>query len=134
MGIAVADLESAISFYELLLGTRPAFVTDVPDQKVKVAMFAPGGGNDQAAGGRIELLAGTDPDSPVSRFIDKRGEGLHHLCVYVDDIDSALVALEKDGVRLIDREPRVGAEGHRIAFVHPASTHGVLIELEERPE
>jgi methylmalonyl-CoA epimerase len=83
-------------------------------------------------GGRIELLQATSPDSPIARHIDKRGEGLHHLCIYVNDIERKLAELKAVGFELIDESPRVGAEGNRIAFVHPRDASGVLIELEER--
>ena len=127
LGIAVSNLEAAVESYRLMLGVDPSFMTEVPDQKVRVAIFA-------AAGfpcGRIELLQATSPDSPVAGFIAKRGEGLHHLCIYVDDIEQRLADLKAAGVRLIDETPRVGAEGSRIAFVHPSGSNGVLIELEE---
>ena len=132
IGIAVVDLEAAIATYELLLGCKPAIVTEIPDQKAKIAMFSPSGA-DSSTGGRIELLAGIDQDSPISRFVDKRGQGLHHTCIYVDDIEATLAKLQAVGIRLIDQTPRVGVEGHKIAFVHPEGAQGVLIELEERP-
>jgi len=132
IGIAVADLDAAVSRWEKLLGCPPSLVTEVADQSVRVAMFAPPGARDGACR-RIELIAATAPDSPVGRFVEKRGEGLHHLCLYVDDIESKLSELKAAGVPLIDETPRVGAEGRRVAFVHPRGTHGVLIEYEERP-
>jgi len=132
IGVAVADLEAAISTYEVLLGCKPTIVTEVPDQKVKIAMFSPSGA-DSSTDGRIELLVGTDQDSPISRFVDKRGQGLHHTCIYVDDIETTLSRLRAAGIRLIDQTPRIGVEGNKIAFVHPEGAHGVLIELEERP-
>jgi len=127
IGIAVADLESAIERYRLLTGCDPE-LHEVPDQQVRVAMFAVG-----PNGTRIELVAATAPDSPVARFIEKRGEGLHHICLYTDDLESKLADLTSAGVRLIDTKPRIGADGTRIAFVHPSGSNGVLIELEERP-
>jgi methylmalonyl-CoA/ethylmalonyl-CoA epimerase len=131
LGIAVADLAAAIRIYRTLLGVEPASIHEVTDQKVKVAFFAnaPDG---PAAGGQVELLQATSDDSPIARFIDKRGEGLHHICIYVDDLDARLAELRAAGVRLIDETPRIGAEGHRVAFVHPSGANGVLIELEER--
>lgn len=129
VGIAVRDLEAAIRQYTLLLGNPPVQVEDVPDQKVRVAIFA-----GSAAGGRVELLSPTSPDSPISRFLERKGEGLHHICVYVEDIEKRLAELKTSGVRLIDETPRIGAEGHRIAFVHPSGMNGVLVELEERSE
>lgn len=132
IGIAVADLDAGIRSYELLLGKAPTMIEEVPDQKVKVAIFAVAGEAHGGAGGNIELVAATAPDSPIARFIARRGEGLHHICVYVDDIDKKLAELKAAGAKLIDETPRIGAEGNRIAFVHPSSTGGVLIELEER--
>jgi methylmalonyl-CoA/ethylmalonyl-CoA epimerase len=119
LGIAVKDLDAAIRIWSLVLGMKPSLVTDVADQKVKVAIF-PG---DAASGG----------DSSINRFLAKRGDGLHHVCIYVDDIEARLRELKSEGVRLIDDLPRRGAEGRRIAFVHPSGTNGVLLELEERP-
>lgn len=129
IGIAVVDFEAAVRRYTLLLG-KPNHIKVVADQKVRVAMFA-GDGDHAPAGGRIELLTPTSSDSPISRFLERQGGGLHHVCVYVDDIEKKLAELKKAGVRLIDEIPRVGAEGTRIAFVHPTDMNGVLIELEE---
>ena len=131
VGIAVADLEAGVRLWTLILGEGPTLITDIPDQKVRVAMFAHG---PVAGGGRIELVAPTSADSPISRFLSSRGEGLHHVCVYTGDIDARLRELKEAGVRLIDDTSRLGAEGHRIAFVHPTGTNGVLLELEERNE
>lgn len=127
VGIAVSDLEAAITQFSLLMGARPDHVEDVASQKVRVAMFG-----SSAAGDRIELVAALGDDGPIAEFIEKRGEGLHHICLYVDDLDVTLATLREAGVRLIDETPRLGAAGCRVAFVHPSSTHGVLIELEER--
>jgi len=128
VGIAVKNLDAAVERYRLLLATEPSAVVEVPDQKVRVAIFsAPG-----FPGGRVELLEAISHDSPIARYLGRRGEGLHHLCVYVDDIVKKLAELKAAGVRLIDETPRIGAEGTRIAFVHPAGAGGVLIELEER--
>lgn len=129
VGIAVSDIDKSIVAFERLTGQKVGIITDVPDQRVKVAMF-PGG--DPHIGGRIELLAATSPDSPIARFIAKRGEGLHHICIYVDDIEVRLAELRAAGVKLIDETPRLGAEGEKIAFVHPAGANGVLIELQEK--
>jgi len=131
LGIAVADLDAAIRTYRTLLGVEPASIYEVADQKVKVAFFA-SVFDDAAVGGQIELLQATSDDSFIARFIDRRGEGLHHVCIFVDDLDARLAELKAAGFRLIDEIPRIGAEGHRIAFVHPSGTNGVLIELEER--
>ena len=128
IGIAVADLDAAIERYTLMLGRPPKVVEEVADMGVKVAVFE----SEDAVGGHIELLAATDPDNSIGRFVAREGEGLHHVCIYVDDIEERLAALKAEGLRLIDETPRVGALGNRIAFVHPESGHGVLIELEER--
>lgn len=126
IGIAVKDLTSAIKQYTLITGETPEIIT-VIEQKVKVAIFKKG----LSAGGRIELLEPTSDDSPIARFIEKRGEGLHHICVYVKDLNLKLEQLKKAGVTLIDDKPKVGAEGNLIAFVHPKDNNGVLLELEE---
>jgi len=130
IGIAVRNLDSAIEKYKLLTNASVA-IEEIPDQKVKAAIFAdaPEG---NTFGGRIELVAATSPDSPIARFIEKHGEGLHHICIFVDDIEKKLAELSDSGVRLIDTKPRVGAGGSRIAFVHPSDMGGVLIELEEQ--
>lgn len=128
LGIAVRDLDASIKLWKVLLGAKPILVADVPDQKVRVAIFAKGVTD---SGGRIELVAPTSPDSPIQKFLDSRGEGLHHVCVYVENLDLRLNELTSAGVRLIDKIPRIGAEGNRIAFVHPMGTGGVLLELEE---
>lgn len=130
VGIAVADLDAAIAVYRTLTGSEPLLIEEVADQQVRVAMFATGGAD--TAGGRVELLQATSDTSPIARYIDRRGEGLHHICLYVDDIETRLNELREAGVRLIDEQPRRGAEGKRVAFVHPQSCQGVLIELEER--
>ena len=125
VGIAVRDLDSAIKSYEILTGARNSAIENVESEKVKVAMFS-------GDGSRIELLAATSEDSPVAKFIDNRGEGLHHICIYVDDIESKLRELKEAGIKVIDETYRRGAEGKKIAFVHPQNLNGVLIELEER--
>lgn len=129
IGIAVADLQQSIAAFQRLTGLTVGPITDVPDQQVKVAMFS---GENPHAGGRIELVAATSPESPIATFIAKRGEGLHHVCIYVDDIVARLAELKAAGVRLIDESPRIGADGEKIAFVHPSGANGVLIELQER--
>lgn len=127
IGIAVKSLDEAIPFYERLLGT-PCYATEeVPDQKVKTAFFNVGST-------KIELLESTSDDGPVAKFIEKRGEGFHHIAFAVDDIQGALSELEQHGVQLIDRSPRKGAEGLVIAFLHPKSTHGILTELCSKPK
>ena len=125
VGIAVRDLDSAIKSYEILTGLQNPAIENVDSEKVKVAMFS-------SSGGRIELLAATSEDSPIAKFINNRGEGLHHICIYVDDIKLKLRELKEAGIKVIDETYRLGAEGKKIAFVHPQNLNGVLIELEER--
>ncbi len=124
LGIAVESLVVAIPVFQKLIVKRPTAEETVDEQKVRVASFDLGES-------RVELLEATDADSPIARFIAKRGQGIHHLALTVPDLAGALRKLESQGVRLIDREPRVGADNERIAFLHPASTSGVLIELIE---
>lgn len=125
IGIAVGDLAQALAFYRDALGLEVEPPEDVASQRVR-AHFVPVG---EAA---LELLEPTSPDSPIAKFIEKRGPGVHHVTLRVDDIREALARLTARGVRLIDASPREGAEGALIAFVHPASTHGVLVELKQR--
>jgi LAO/AO transport system kinase len=126
LGIAVESLAGAIPIFEKLVGKAPEPEECVADQKVRVAAF-------RLAHSSLELLEPTSADSPIARFIAKRGQGIHHLALTVSDLSKTLRRLESEGMRLIDREPRVGAGNERIAFVHPSSTAGVLIELiEER--
>jgi methylmalonyl-CoA/ethylmalonyl-CoA epimerase len=122
IGIAVKNLEEAIPFYENVLGLKCYAVEDVKDQKVKTAFFKVG----QT---KIELLESTDPEGPIGKFIANRGEGVHHLAFAVNDLESCLKEAEEKGVRLIDQQPRKGAEGLHIAFLHPKSTIGVLTEF-----
>jgi len=124
IGIAVESLEAALPFFERLLGQAANSKGIVEEQKVRVAVFKLGET-------RMELLEATGPDSPIARFIAKRGQGLHHVAFTVPNLAEALARLERDGVRLIDREPRRGAGNELIAFLHPSSTSGVLIELVE---
>jgi methylmalonyl-CoA/ethylmalonyl-CoA epimerase len=125
IGIAVKNLGPAEKFYTEILGLPVQEHELVKNQKVKVA-FLP------VAGSEVELLESTDPEGPVSRYIDAKGEGIQHLAFRVENIDEALEELKEKGVRLIDRQPRPGAGGARIAFIHPSETCGVLIELCER--
>ena len=127
VGIAVGDLELATDFYKNALGLEVEAPEEVSSQQVRTHMIPVG----QAA---LELLEPTAPDSPIARFVDKRGPGLHHVTLRVEDIRAALAQLKERGVRLIDAEPRPGAEGALIAFVHPSAAHGVLVELAQRPE
>jgi len=121
IGIAVKDLEAGIAFYEKL-GLKLEGIEEVPSQMVKVA-FLPCGDT------RIELLQPTSEDSPVARFIEKKGEGIQHIAFAVDDLPEALKASQESGITLIDKEPRPGAHDADIAFLHPRSSLGVLIEL-----
>lgn len=121
IGVAVKSLEESLKFYEAL-GITPYHTEEVQSQKVKVAFLKVGESN-------IELLEPTSEDSPVAKHIDKKGEGMHHICYDVTDIFAVLKELKKHGVRLIDEEPKKGAHHKVIAFVHPKSTNGVLTEL-----
>jgi len=127
IGIAVGDLGQALAFYRDGLGLEVEPPEEVPSQRVR-AHFVPVG---EAT---IELLEATSPDSPIAKFIEKRGPGVHHVTLRVDDLRAVLDRLKERGIRLIDEQPRPGAEGALIAFVHPASTHGVLVELKQRAE
>lgn len=121
IGIAVKSIEEAKKFYETM-GLKVEGEEVVEEQKVRVAFI-------QVGETRIELLEATSEDSPVAKFIEKRGEGIHHIAFQVDDIEKALELLKSKGVRLIDEKPRRGAHNTRIAFIHPKSTNGVLVEL-----
>jgi LAO/AO transport system kinase len=124
LGIAVKSLEEALPVFRRLTGSEPTPVEEVTDQRVRVAMFLVGESH-------LELLEATAPDSPIARFLDKGGRGVHHVTLTVADLNQTLTDLERDGFKLIDRQPRTGAGGERIAFIHPSSTAGVLIELLE---
>jgi len=122
IGIAVSNLDEAIRFYEQVLGLSCYAIEEVVDQKVKTAFFKVGET-------KIELLESTDPEGSIGKFIEKRGEGIHHIAFAVDNIGEALTETESKGVRLIDQAPRGGAEGLQIGFLHPKSTLGVLTEF-----
>jgi len=122
IGIAVSDLKKAIRFYEDVFGLECYTIEEVPDQKVRTAFFRIG----QT---KIELLESTDPEGPIGKFIGKRGEGIHHIALAVDNVNSALQEIEAKGVQLIDKKSRKGAEGLSIGFLHPKSTFGVLTEF-----
>ncbi|AHF12170.1 methylmalonyl-CoA epimerase [Barnesiella viscericola] len=127
LGIAVKSLDEAIPYYENILGLKCYSIEEVADQKVKTAFFKVG----QT---KIELLEPTSEDSTIAKFIEKRGEGIHHLAFAIEDgVANALAEVEAKGVRLIDKAPRKGAEGLNIAFLHPKSTCSVLTELCEDP-
>jgi methylmalonyl-CoA epimerase len=144
IGIAVSNLSDALAFYRDALGLEVEAAEDVPSQGVRahfirLADAAEWGEGAPAkpdrgtgAGVTIELLQATSEDSPIAKYLAKRGPGIHHITLRVDDIDAALAQLGARGVRLIDQTPRVGAHGSRVAFIHPSSTHGVLIELTQR--
>ena len=125
IAIAVKSLKESIPFYENSLGLKCYAIEEVKDQKVKTAFFKVG----QT---KIELLEATDPNSPVGKFIEKKGEGLHHMAFAVKNIENALEEVDSKGIRLIDKKPRKGAEGLDIAFLHPKSTFGVLTEFCEK--
>ena len=124
IGIAVTSLEEQIPFYKDVLGLEFTGTETVEDQMVKVAFFNIGDT-------RIELLEPTSENSTIAKYIAKRGQGIHHLAYKVDDCQTALDKMEAEGIRLIDSSPRIGAGGHKIGFVHPKSTFGILIELTE---
>jgi methylmalonyl-CoA/ethylmalonyl-CoA epimerase len=125
IGIATRGIDEAARFYRDVLGLDMTETEDVAEQKVRVAMLPIGES-------RIELLEATSADSPISRFLEKRGPGIHHIAVRVDDIQTTLAGLKEKGARLIDEAPRLGAGGCLVAFVHPSSTGGVLLELVQK--
>ena len=127
IGIATNGIDDAARFYLELLGLQIEHVEEVPSQKVRVAMLPLGES-------RVELLEPTSDDSPISKFLAKRGPGIHHLAVRVQDIRASLAELKEKGARLIDEQPRTGAGGCLVAFIHPSSTGGVLLELVEHPQ
>jgi methylmalonyl-CoA/ethylmalonyl-CoA epimerase len=127
IGIATRSLDDALIFWRDALGLEVTQTETVEEQRVRVAMLPVGEP-------RIELLEPTSEDSPVARFLEKRGTGIHHLAVRVDDIRATLLRLKESGARLIDESPRVGAGGCLVAFVHPASAGGVLLELVEHTD
>jgi methylmalonyl-CoA/ethylmalonyl-CoA epimerase len=122
IGIAVKNLDESIKFYENVFGLKCYAVEEVKDQKVKTAFF-------QIGETKIELLESTGTDGPISKFIEKKGEGIHHIAFKTKDINSSLKKLKEKNIRLIDEHPRKGAEGLNIAFLHPKAANGVLIEL-----
>jgi len=122
LGIAVSNLSDSLPFYENALGLKLMSKEEVKDQKVSVAML-------ECGESHIELLEPTSEESPIARFIEKKGPGIHHIAIKVKDIEGELQRMKEHGVRLIDEKPRIGAGGLKIAFVHPKSTNGVLLEL-----
>ncbi|MCG8450659.1 MAG: methylmalonyl-CoA epimerase [Pirellulales bacterium] len=127
VGIAVRSIDDQRPFYEDVLGAEFECYEDVPSQKVRVGFF-------RVENVRLELLEPTDSDGPIAKFMDKRGEGLHHLAFTVDDIQARIDELKQSGIRMIDDTPRGGAHHMQIAFLHPKSSHGVLTELCEPAE
>jgi len=125
IGIAVKDLDKAGKFYSEILGLQMEGTEQVVDQKVNVAFFP-------VTDSEIELLESTDPDGPIARHINARGEGIQHIAFCVENIEEALKELKTKGIRLIDQTPRYGAGGARIAFIHPKETNGVLVEICQR--
>ena len=124
IGIAVGDVAAALAFYSDALGIDVGEQEDVPSQGVRAHFLRVGAAS-------LELLEATKDDSPIGRFVSRRGPGLHHITLRVDDIAAAIARLKARGVRLIDEAPRAGAEGALVAFVHPQSAHGVLVELKQ---
>ncbi len=125
IGIAVSNLEESLSFYEGALGLKVENIEEVPEQKVKVGFLDIGGVH-------LELLEPTSPDGPVAKFIEKRGEGIHHISILVDNIENSIESIKEKGIKLIDETPRKGAGDSKMAFIHPKSAHGVLLELYEK--
>jgi methylmalonyl-CoA/ethylmalonyl-CoA epimerase len=125
IGVAVKDLSASQALFEKLFGKQPDHREEVPDQKVATAMF-------QVGETAVELTAATSPESPIARFLEKRGEGVHHISFVVDDVVAELARLKSLGFQLIDETPRVGADNYAVAFLHPKSTNGVLIEISQR--
>ncbi|MEI8046925.1 MAG: methylmalonyl-CoA epimerase [Bacteroidota bacterium] len=122
IGIAVKSLNDSIPYWEKIFGLKCYAIEEVPDQRVRTAFFMVG----QT---KIELLESTDPEGPIGTFLEKKGEGIHHIAFAVKDIENALSETEANGIRLIDKQSRKGAEGMNIGFLHPKSTFGVLTEL-----
>lgn len=124
IAIAVTSMQDALATFKRLYGIEPDHVEEIASDKITEAMLPVGDKH-------LQLLEPSDPESTITKFIEKRGEGLHHIAIRVDDIESTLARLKQQGAELIDQEPRIGGGGHRVAFVHPKSTHGILIELVE---
>lgn len=122
IGVAVENIEAALSFYRDVLGLTPGYPEQADGARIVSLSFGES---------EVELLEPQSPESPIAKFLAKRGPGIHHVCYRVADLDKALAAAAAAGYRLVDQVPRVGAGGHRIAFIHPKSTAGILIELTE---
>jgi len=125
IGIAVKDIGEVSKFYKDVFECQRSEEIDVPERKIRIAFT-------EISGVKLEFVMPTDNESVVAKFIDKRGEGIHHICFEVDDVEKATAELKDKGVELVDDRPRMGAEGKKIIFLKPKSTHGVLIELKER--
>lgn len=125
IGIAVKNLDNSSRLFSKLFGLNQSHTEEVAEQKVKAMFFRIGEGG-------VELLEPTNPDSSIAKYIEKRGEGVHHLSFEVDDIEKEIARLKKEGFQMIDERPRVGADGFRIAFLHPKSTNGVLVEISQK--
>lgn len=129
VAIIVRNIEQALNFYRDTLGISPSVIKEVPTEQVRIA-FLPLGG---PGGSEIELIEPTNLTSSLAKFLEKRGEGLHHICLEVEDIDAALTDMQAKGTPVLDQQPRIAAEGRAI-FLHPKGTNGVLLELVERDE
>ncbi len=125
IAIAVGSMDEALATFERLYGLKPDHTEEIATDKVTEAML-------QIGDLHLQLLEPTDDESTVAKFIEKRGQGLHHIAIRVDDIEATLSHLKEQGAELLDETPRIGGGGHRVAFVHPKTTHGILIELVER--
>lgn len=126
IGIAVTNLESSAKFWQEVVGLQHLSREDVDNQGVTTDIY-------KTDSGKIELLLSKYPDSPIAKFINKRGPGIHHICLEVDNVDDAIRNLLENKIELIGEEPSIGAEGYKVIFVHPNSTGGVLVELAEKP-
>ncbi|MGI9533358.1 MAG: methylmalonyl-CoA epimerase [Thermodesulfobacteriota bacterium] len=129
IAIAVKNLDSAEKIFKDCIGLKITHREEIQDQGVRATMLQPESGEGTA----IELLEALDDDSPIAKFLNKRGEGIHHICFYVDDLEVKLNELKNKGIKLIDEKPRVGAYETKVAFIHPSSMNGVLVELAEKP-
>ena len=129
VAIIVRNIEQALIFYRDTLGISPSVIKEVPTEQVRIAFLPPGG----PGGSEIELIEPINPTSSLAKFLEKRGEGLHHICLEVEDIDAALADMQAKGAPVLDQQPRIAAEGRAI-FLHPKGTNGVLLELVERDE
>ncbi len=127
IGIAIDNFDEDAPFWKMLLSDSDHISEGVKEQKVITEIFDTGQG-------KIELLEATSPESPIAKFIEKRGKGIHHICLEVDDIKLAIKELTEAGIEVIDKTPRVGAEGYLVVFIHPKSTGRVLVELAEKPD